>query len=164
MMQEWKLINYLKMSNIGLTDIPSSTSQSEEYLAMRKKHMRESSEYSDDGFNIKQIFGFVLKIYKNISSEQKNTLKTKKEEDITDSIRRDIQKDEDFRCSGFTVNTEARNQSYEVGYYDLKFENPAYWIGKYFVFGFYWELCGKALSLRHENRERDIRKFTVTPQ
>ncbi|MDR1593837.1 MAG: hypothetical protein LBS43_05040 [Prevotellaceae bacterium] len=122
------------MSNIEFAYTPSSTSQSEEYMSMRKKNMHEFSVYSGDSFNITQIFGFISKFYKNISSEQKNTLKTKKEEDITDFIRRDIQKDEDFRYSGFTVNTEARNQSYEVGYYDLKFENPAYWQSKYFVF------------------------------
>ena len=101
---------------------------------MRKKHIHESFVYADDNFNITQIFGFLSNIYNSITTKQKKILKTQKEEEITHFIRKNIQKDEDFKWSGFTINTEARNQSYKVGYYDLKFENPAYWQNKYFVF------------------------------
>jgi hypothetical protein len=134
MMQERKLINHIKMGDIEFVFTPYSTSDSEEYGSMRRKHMQESSVYSNDSFNITQIFGFISNFYKNISSENKNTLKNKNEEEITDSICKNIRENEDFQYSGFTVNIDARNQSHKVGYYDLKFENPAYWQGKYFVF------------------------------
>jgi hypothetical protein len=98
---------------------------------MRKKHARDASDY-DDNFYLTQIFNYLADTYNNFTPSCRNSLKQKKEEEITDYIRRELQKNEDFSLNGFIVNTEAQNQSEIVGYYDLKFEN-SYWKNQYFV-------------------------------
>jgi hypothetical protein len=119
------------MTDINFKYIASSNEEAESFKTMRKKHSREASEY-DDNFYLTQIFNYLADTYNNFTTACRNSLKQKKEEDITDNIRRKLQKNKDFSCGGFIVNTEARNQSEVVGYYDLKFEHSD-WKNQYFA-------------------------------
>jgi hypothetical protein len=132
MMQEWKLINYIKMSDIEFIYIPRSPEKSDAFRAIQEKHRKEMSSYSDIDY-INEIFNYLSCTFNNLSVIEKNTLRLQKEKEITDDIRRKLQNNSDFELNGFKVDTEARNQSMTVGYYDLKFQH-SYWIGKYFVF------------------------------
>lgn len=119
------------MSNVDFLYIPASDEESDAFKVMRKKHIQESSVY-DDSFYLTQIFAYLANIYNNTTITERTELRNKKEEEITDYIRRRLLNDEDFRFDGFIVNTEARNQDKVVGYYDLKFEHSN-WRNQYLV-------------------------------
>jgi hypothetical protein len=110
------------MSNLSFVYIPSSVENSAEFKRLQRKHRKEMSSFSDSTY-ISEIFEHLSYVYYNLSLLEKKNLKVKKEEEITDYIRRKLQNNSDFGTSGFKVNTEARNQSITVGYYDLKFEH-----------------------------------------
>jgi hypothetical protein len=115
--------------------MPTSNADSETFIEMQQeRYMQTPSLFKSDDFYITKIIDFLYNTYNTITLSQKNNLKIQKEEDITDFIRKNLKENDDFKWSGFTVNTEPRNESSTIGYYDLKFENPAYWINRYFVF------------------------------
>jgi hypothetical protein len=118
------------MSGIFLY-VASSNDESEAFKTMRKKHMHEASKF-DDMFYLTQIFKYLSDAYNSFTATCKSALKQKKEEEITDYVRRELQKNEDFVLEGFKINSEARNQDVVVGYYDLKFENGN-WLNQYLV-------------------------------
>lgn len=119
------------MNGVNFLYTPSTDEQSEAFHAMRIKHIQETSMF-DDKFYLTQIFNYLTSTYNNMKPECRNSLKQKKEEDITDYIRRELQNNQDFALDGFLVNTEARNNSNIVGYYDLKFEHSD-WLNEYLV-------------------------------
>ena len=119
------------MSGICFLYVASSNVESETFKTMRRKHMQEVSQF-DDSFYLTQIFNYLSDTYSNFTATCRNTLKQKKEEEITDYVRRRLQNNEDFVLDGFKVNTEARNQDKVIGYYDLKFEHSD-WLNQYFV-------------------------------
>lgn len=119
------------MSNVNFLYIASSDDKSDAFKTMRKKHMLEASNF-DDNFYLTQIFKFLSDTYNSFTTTCKSTLKQRKEEDITDYVRRELQCNEEFVLEGFKVNSEARNQDTVVGYYDLKIENGDWW-SQYFV-------------------------------
>lgn len=119
------------MSGVSFLYVASSNDESEAFKTMRKKHMQEASKF-DDNFYLTQIFKYLSDTYNSFTATCRNALKQKKEEDITDYVRRKLQNNEDFVLEGFKVNSEARNQDKTVGYYDLKFENGD-WLNQYFV-------------------------------
>ena len=119
------------MNGVNFLYIASSNNESEAFKAMRKKHMQDASEY-DDNFYLTLIFKYLSDTYNSFTATCKRYLKIKKEEDITDYVRRELQNNEDFGLEGFKVNSEVRNQGEVVGYYDLKIEN-GYWLNQYFV-------------------------------
>jgi len=119
------------MNGVSFLYIASSNDESEAFKTMRKKHMQEASKF-DDNFYLTQIFKYLLDTYNSFTATCRNVLKQKKEEEITDYVRRKLQDNEDFVLEGFKINSEARNQDKIVGYYDLKFENGN-WLNQYFV-------------------------------
>ena len=119
------------MSGVSFLYVASSDDESEAFKTMRKKHMQEVSKF-DDNFYLTQIFKYLSNTYNSFTATCRNALKQKKEEEITDYVRRRLQNNEDFVLEGFRVNSEARNQDKTVGYYDLKFENGD-WLNQYFV-------------------------------
>lgn len=120
------------MSNIAFVYVPSSDDKCQKFAQLRLQHIKESASYSDSDY-ITMILNRISTIFNTSTLTQRKSLCDKSEEDITDHIKRQLQNDEDFcYTEGFIVNTEARNQSSIVGYYDLKFEN-SYWLDNYFV-------------------------------
>ena len=119
------------MSGISFLYIASPNDESEAFKKMREKHVQEASKF-DDNFYLTQIFNYLSDTYDSLTEACRNDLKQKKEEEITDYVRRQLQNNEDFVLNGFKVNSEARNQDKIVGYYDLKFENGD-WLNQYFV-------------------------------
>jgi hypothetical protein len=119
------------MSGVSFLYVASSNDESEVFKTMRKKHMQDVSKF-DDSFYLTQIFKYLSDTYNSFTVTCRNALKQKKEEDITDYVRRKLQNNEDFILEGFKINSEARNQDTVVGYYDLKFENGD-WLNQYFV-------------------------------
>ncbi len=119
------------MSGINFLYVASSNNESNAFKTMRRKHLQEVSQF-DDNFYLTQIFNYLSDTYRNFTVACRNALKQKKEEEITDYVRRELQNNVDFVLNGFTINSEARNQDKIVGYYDLKFEN-GYWLNQYFV-------------------------------
>lgn len=119
------------MSGVSFLYVASSNDESEAFKTMREKHMQEASKF-DDNFYLTQIFRYLAYTYNNLTATCRNALKQKKEEEITDYVRRKLQNNEDFALEGFKVNSEVRNQDKVVGYYDLKFENGD-WLNQYFV-------------------------------
>lgn len=119
------------MSGVSFLYIASSDDESEAFKVIREKHMKEVSNF-DDNFYLTQIFKYLSDTYNSLTPTCRNVLKQKKEEEITDYIRRKLQNNKDFVLEGFKVNSEARNQDTAVGYYDLKFENGD-WLNQYFV-------------------------------
>ncbi len=119
------------MSGVSFLYVASSNDESEAFKTMRKKHMQEAATF-DDNFYLTQIFKYLSDTYNSLTTTCRNTLKQKKEEEITDCIRRKLQNNEDFVLEGFKINSEARNQDTVVGYYDLKVENGD-WLNQYFV-------------------------------
>jgi hypothetical protein len=119
------------MSDISFLYVASSNDESEAFKTMRKKHVKEASKF-DDGFYLTQIFNYLSDTYNSFTATCRNALKQRKEEEITDYVRRKLQNNEDFVLDGFKVNSEARNQDKAVGYYDPKFENGD-WLNQYFV-------------------------------
>lgn len=119
------------MSGISFLYVASTNDESDVFKAIRKKHVFETSRF-DDNFYLTQIFNYLSDTYNNFTASCRNTLKQKREEEITDYIRRQLQNNENFVLDGFKVNSEARNQDKVVGYYDLKFENGD-WLDQYFV-------------------------------
>ncbi len=119
------------MSGVSFLYLESSNDESEAFKAMREKHMQEASKF-DDNFYLTQIFKYLSDTYNSLTATCRNALKQKKEEEITDCIRRKLQNNEDFVLEGYKINSEARNQDTVVGYYDLKFENGD-WLNQYFV-------------------------------
>lgn len=119
------------MSGVNFVYTASSNDTSDAYNKMRKKHVREAFEF-DDNFYLTQIFKYVWDTYSSLTGADRRTLKHQTEEDITDCIRRKLQNNKNFGLDGFKVNTEARNQGKDIGYYDLKFENGL-WLDQYLV-------------------------------
>ena len=119
------------MSGVSFLYIASSNDESKAFKTMRKKHVQDTSKF-DDNFYLTQIFKYLSDTYNSFTATCRNTLKQKKEEEITDYVRRKLQNNEDFVLEGFKINSEARNQDKVVGYYDLKFENGN-WLNQYFV-------------------------------
>jgi hypothetical protein len=119
------------MSGVNFLYLASANDESEAFKTMREKHVQEASKF-DDNFYLTQIFNYLSETYNNLTTVCKNSLKQKKEEEITDYIRRRLQNNEIFVLEGFKVNSEARNQDKIIGYYDLKFENGD-WLNQYFV-------------------------------
>jgi hypothetical protein len=119
------------MNNLSFLYVASSQDESEAFKTIRKKHMQDVSEF-DDNFYLTQIFHYLSDAYNNFTATCRNTLRQKKEEEITDYVRRKLQNNEDFKLDGFKINAEVRNQGEIIGYYDLKFEN-SYWLNQYFV-------------------------------
>ena len=119
------------MSGVSFLYVTSPDDKSEAFKKMRRKHVQEASEF-DDNFYLTQIFNYLSDTYNNFTDTCRNALKQKKEEEITDYVRRQLQNNEDFVLDGFKVNSEARNQDKVVGYYDLKFENGD-WLNQYLV-------------------------------
>lgn len=119
------------MSGVNFLYIASSNDESEAFKTMREKHVQEASKF-DDNFYLTQIFNYLSDTYNNFTTACRNSLKQKKEEEITDYVRRRLQNNEIFVLEGFKVNTEVRNQDKVIGYYDLKFENSD-WLNQYFV-------------------------------
>ena len=119
------------MNGISFLYVASSNGESEAFKTMRRKHVQEASKF-DDNFYLTQIFNYLSDTYNSFTATCRNALKQKKEEEITDYVRRKLQDNEDFVLDGFKVNTEARNQDKVTGYYDLKFEHSD-WLNQYFV-------------------------------
>ncbi len=119
------------MSNVDFLYIPASSSESDAFKIMRQKHVRESSKF-DNNFYLTQIFTYLSAVYNSITADDREILRNRKEEEITDHIRRQLQNNENFVLDGFRVNSEARNQDKLIGYYDLKFEHSD-WMNQYFV-------------------------------
>lgn len=119
------------MRNVSFIYTASSSDDSNAFITLRKKHIHESSTY-DDNFYLTEIFKYLYEAYHGIASADRTKLKHNKEEEITDYIRRALQKNQTFALEGFIVNSEARNQDKVVGYYDLKFEHSN-WLDQYFV-------------------------------
>ncbi|EXG77850.1 hypothetical protein XylorDRAFT_0199 [Xylanibacter oryzae DSM 17970] len=119
------------MSDIKFQYISTSNNETEAFQCMRKKHILEASSFTDNFF-LTHIFDYLAKAYDSFSLSIKVGLRSKKEEEITDRIRRSLQCDEDFILEGFKVNSEPRNQDIAIGYYDLKFEHSD-WLNEYFV-------------------------------
>lgn len=119
------------MSSISFLFVESSNDESEEFHAMRRRHIQEGSKF-DDNFYLTQILKYISETYNSLATTCRNVLKNKKEEEITDYIRRILQNNDSFVLDGFKVNSEARNQDVIIGYYDLKFENGD-WLNQYFV-------------------------------
>lgn len=119
------------MSSVSFLYVESSNDETEAFKAMRRKHMQEESKF-DDNFYLTRIFEFLSEIYDSFTVTHKRELKGKTEEEITDCVRRKLQKNADFVSEGFRVNSEARNQDKIIGYYDLKFENGS-WANQYLV-------------------------------
>ncbi|RHJ80290.1 hypothetical protein [Parabacteroides sp. AM08-6] len=119
------------MSNVDFLYIPTSSSESNAFKEMRQRHLQESSKF-DDNFYLTQIFAYLSTVYNSITADDREVLRNSKEEEITDHIRRQLQKNENFVLDGFMVNSEARNQDKLIGYYDLKFEHSD-WISQYLV-------------------------------
>ena len=119
------------MSNVSFQYVEPSTDEAEAFKVMCNKHMQEASVY-DDNFYLTQIFNYLSNTYDSFTTACKKSLKGKKEEEITDYIRRNLQNNQAFNLDGFKVNSEARNQDTIIGYYDLKFEHSL-WLNQYFV-------------------------------
>lgn len=119
------------MSGVSFLYVPSSNDESEAFKTMRRKHVQEASKF-DDSFYLTQIFKYLSDTYNSFTTTCRNALKQKREEEITDYVRRKLQNNEDFILEGFKINSEARNQATVIGYYDLKFENGD-WLDQYFV-------------------------------
>ncbi|MDR1882056.1 MAG: hypothetical protein LBR26_04660 [Prevotella sp.] len=119
------------MSGVSFSYVASTNDESEAFKTMRRKHVLEASKF-DDRFYLTQIFNYLADTYNSLAAACRNALKQKKEEEITDYLRRKLQNNEDFILEGFIVNTEARNQDKVIGYYDLKFEHSD-WLNQYFV-------------------------------
>lgn len=119
------------MSDIKFLYVASSNDETDAFKVMRNRHIQESSVYNDN-FYLTQIFNYLCDTYNSFSATCRKTLKQKKEEEITDYIRRKLQNNEAFVLDGFKVNSEARNQDKIIGYYDLKFEHSD-WLNQYFV-------------------------------
>lgn len=119
------------MNGISFLYVVSSNEESKAFKALRRKHMKETSQFNDS-FYLTRIFSYLSDTYNSFTAVERCHLKQKKEEEITDNIRRKLLNNEDFASEGFKVNSEARNQDKIIGYYDLKFEH-SYWANQYFV-------------------------------
>lgn len=117
--------------SIAFVYIPSSDVKCQSFVELRAQHIKEVESYSDSDY-ITMIFKHISVVINNTTSTDRQSLRQKSEEEISDYIRRRLKNDEDFSYSGLIVNAEARNQSSIIGYYDLKFEH-SYWRDNYFA-------------------------------
>jgi hypothetical protein len=100
---------------------------------IRKEYLLKNSSFTNDNYCINSIFSYLARVYNALTPTSRTFLNQKKEEEITDYIRGKLKEDEEFCVEdGWIVNTEARNQAEEVGFYDLKFEHSD-WKKNYLV-------------------------------
>lgn len=119
------------MSEITFLYIEPGEQESKEFDKLKQKHILESSSFGDN-YYINCVFNYIYEVYSSFTPKFKKYLRAKKEEEITDCIRRKLQKNVNFVVNGFIVNSEPRNQDKSIGYYDLKFEHSS-WPKQYLV-------------------------------
>lgn len=116
------------MNNVGFVYIEPSTESAQALKEIKEKHIQDLSKYGDNDY-LSEIFNYLSDLYVGLASSDKMSLISEKEEDITDFLKKRLQSEAEY--AGYRINSEARNQSNIIGYYDLKIEH-SYW-NNYFV-------------------------------
>lgn len=116
------------MSNVSFSYIESSDEDLSVIMEIRKKHLKDVSQFGDNHY-LSLIFNHLSDLYNGLSEADLRKLQSQKEEDITDSLKKILENN--CQYDGFIVNSEARNQSEIVGYYDLKIQHSDWY--NYFV-------------------------------
>lgn len=111
------------------SEIKKSDSESASNIQIIKNCVQLQSSIPDEHW-ISYIISFIQKFYEN---SDKTSFKLLLEEQITRQLRFFLLRDADFGSMGFIINSESENNSNQIGYYDLKFQNSG-WQNKYMAF------------------------------